>query len=86
MDPAAVLDEDGLLELLDRGLEDRILLSQDVCSKQQLARYGGFGYAHLSRAIEPTLRERGLTDALLTKLRVTNPARALAGTPVGATA
>jgi phosphotriesterase-related protein len=75
-----------LLELLDRGLEDRILLSQDVCSKQQQARYGGFGYAHLSRTIEPKLREHGLTGMLLGKLRVTNPARALAGTPVGAVA
>jgi phosphotriesterase-related protein len=74
-----------LLELLDRGLEDRILLSQDVCSKQQQVRYGGFGYAHLSRTIEPKLREHGISDAVLTRLRVTNPARALAGaeTPAG---
>jgi len=68
-----------LLELLDRGLEDRILLSQDVCSKEQLTRNGGFGYAHLTRSIEPRLRERGVSDALLTKLRVDNPRRAIGG-------
>lgn len=69
-----------LLELLDRGLEDQVLLSQDVCSKQQLPRHGGFGYAHLSRTIEPKLRERGVSDALLATLRVDNPRRALSGT------
>jgi phosphotriesterase-related protein len=68
-----------LLDLLDRGLEDRLLLSQDVCSKLQLTRNGGFGYAHLSRTIEPKLRERGVSDALLRKLRIDNPRRALSG-------
>lgn len=72
-----------LLELLDRGLEDRLLLSQDVCSKEQLIRHGGFGYAHLTRTIEPKLRERGVSDALLAKLRVENPRRAIAGTQGG---
>lgn len=69
-----------LLDLLDRGLEDRLLLSQDVCSKQQLVRNGGFGYAHLTRTIEPKLRERGVSDVLLRKLRVDNPRRAIGGT------
>ena len=69
-----------LLDLLDRGLEDRLLISQDVCAKQQLTRHGGYGYAHLTRNIEPKLRERGVPDEVLRKLRYDNPRRAITGT------
>src|SRR4029077_12626942 len=35
-----------LIELLDAGFGDRLLISHDVCTKVQLLRYGGFGYGH----------------------------------------
>ncbi len=68
-----------LLALLDHGYEDRILLSQDVCTKCQLLAYGGQGYGHLTRNIEPRLKRLGVNQALLYKMRVTNPASVLAG-------
>lgn len=76
----------ALVELVDRGHLDRLLLSHDVCTKMQLIAYGGWGYAHLSRNIEPRLRQAGLADHEVAALRVDNPRRFLdvAGAPVPA--
>ena len=69
---------DCLIELLDGGWGDRLLISQDVCTKVQLLRYGGLGYAHILRSIVPRLRRRGVDEATVKKLLVDNPARLLA--------
>ncbi|HET7466603.1 MAG TPA: phosphotriesterase-related protein [Candidatus Dormibacteraeota bacterium] len=69
---------DCLIELLDGGWGDRLLISQDVCTKVQLLRFGGLGYAHILRSIVPRLRRRGVDDATIRKLLVENPARVLA--------
>ena len=68
---------DLLCELLARGHAERILLSQDVCHDSQLKRYGGNGYTYLVDAFLPRLRERGVSDAEITTLTVTNPRRIL---------
>jgi phosphotriesterase-related protein len=67
-----------LMELLDLGYADQLLVSHDVCSKLQLSRYGGLGYAHLSETIIPTLEQRGLSPELARQLMVDNPAEYLA--------
>ena len=69
---------DCLIELLDAGFGDQLLISQDVCTKVQLLKYGGFGYGHILRSILPRLRRRGVGDATVRKLLVENPARVLA--------
>ncbi len=69
---------DCLVELLDAGFGDRLLISQDVCTKVQLLKYGGSGYGHILRSILPRLRRRGVDDATVRKLLVENPARVLA--------
>jgi phosphotriesterase-related protein len=66
-----------LLELLDRGHADRVLLSQDVCHDSQLQRYDGNGYTYLHEHFLPRLREAGVTDALIEQLTVINPRRVL---------
>jgi phosphotriesterase-related protein len=68
---------DCLLRLLDEGWTNRLLLSQDVCTKLHLRRYGGFGYAHLLRTIVPRLERRGVDQATIHTLLVENPARLL---------
>lgn len=67
-----------LLHLLDKGYTDRLLLSQDVCYKMQLTRYGGRGYSHILANIVPELRRRGVSDTELHAMLVANPARVLA--------
>jgi phosphotriesterase-related protein len=64
-------------ELLSRGHADRILLSQDVCSDDQLTAYGGNGYAYLLEGFLPRLRQAGVSDAEIETMTVANPRRLL---------
>lgn len=66
-----------LLELLERGYEDRVLLSLDVCHNSQLKAYGGNGYVYLQETFLPRLREAGVSDATIDCLTVENPRRVL---------
>lgn len=70
--------EHFLLELLDRGYEDQLLISQDVCMKTHLRRYGGFGYGHILREIVPILRSRDVANDVVQKLLIENPRKILA--------
>ena len=64
-------------ELLERGHADRILLSQDVCSDDQLKRYDGAGYTYLMDTFLPRLRAAGVSDAEIETMTVANPRRLL---------
>jgi predicted metal-dependent phosphotriesterase family hydrolase len=68
---------DLLLELLHRGHADRVLLSHDVCHNSQLRQFDGNGYTYLSTTFLPRLRERGVSEAEIDQLTVTNPRRLL---------
>ena len=62
-------------ETINQGYLEHILLSQDVCRKNLLMCYGGLGYAHISRDIEPRMRHVGISDEKIRTMRVKNPAR-----------
>jgi phosphotriesterase-related protein len=65
-----------ILSLVEAGYGERILLSQDICMRHSLLRWGGPGYAHLAREIHPELRHRvgsATTDLLISE----NPLRFL---------
>ena len=66
-----------LLDLLDRGHADRILLSQDVCHDSQLRSYGGNGYTYLHDAFLPRLSAAGVPDDAIEQMTVRNPRRLL---------
>ena len=65
----------GVAELLDAGYGDRVLLSQDVVARMQLAEYGGSGYARLARDLPPLFAEYGIDGDELRRLMTANPAR-----------
>lgn len=65
----------AILRLIEAGLTDRVLLSQDVFLKMMLTRYGGNGYAFVSRHFLPRLRRHGVDAATLDRLMVGNPRR-----------
>jgi phosphotriesterase-related protein len=67
-----------LLELLERGHGERILLSQDVCHDSQLKVYGGHGYAYLAETFLPRLRDAGVPQDAIEQMTVRTPARLLA--------
>ena len=64
-----------ILELIDRGYQQQILLSQDVCRTVDLERFGGRGYTYLQKTILPRLRDAGLPETALTDLMSGNPLR-----------
>lgn len=63
--------------LIDAGLTDRVLLAHDVCIQGQLKRNGGGGYAYISNMVAPALRAKGVSEAILRRILVDNPARLL---------
>lgn len=67
-----------LLQLIERGYEGQLLLSQDVCMKAQLRRYGGYGYDHVLRHVVPSLERQGVAAETIRAFLVDNPRRAFA--------
>jgi phosphotriesterase-related protein len=66
-----------LLKLIDQGYLDQILLSQDVCLKINLARYGGMGYTHILKNVVPMMKDAGISEQQIKAMLVDNPRRAL---------
>ena len=72
-------DEDRIemiVELCDRGYSQQLLLSQDICHRHSLTRYGGTGYAHLATYVLPDLRRR-LGSVVTDQLVASNPLKLL---------
>jgi phosphotriesterase-related protein len=63
--------------LIDRGHLDRIALSQDICTRTRLQRWGGHGYRHLFENVVPMMRRRGFTEDEIDTLLVRTPRRLL---------
>jgi phosphotriesterase-related protein len=70
-----------IIDLINDGYIDHILLSQDVATKERLVSYGGFGYGHILRDILPVLRNKGLSDEQINTMLRENPKQAVAFTP-----
>jgi phosphotriesterase-related protein len=69
-----------LLQLLEDGHAERLMLSHDVWNIRAFKFAGGTGYAHISESYIPELGERGVDEATIHTLMVENPRRVL--TPV----
>jgi phosphotriesterase-related protein len=70
--------------MIKAGYLDRILLSQDVCTKIQLQAYGGAGFTFIQEQFIPYLKRLGVTDAQIRTITVDNPRRALTMVAPGA--
>ena len=68
-----------LKHLIDLGHLDRILLSCDVCLKNLLHKYGGWGYDHVLTNIVPMMEDEGVTAEQIRRLLIENPADWLLG-------
>ncbi len=68
---------DYLIGLIDHGYRDKLLISQDICFKTRLARYGGEGYNHILDSVLPIMRRKGMSEDDIDAITVHNPARAL---------
>ena len=63
--------------LIDAGHADRILLSQDVCWKMHLKKYGGAGYSYIQETFLPYLGTLGVSESDMHRIMVENPRRLL---------
>ena len=68
---------DDLREIFDAGHGDKVLVSNDICMKMRLHKYGGWGYDHIQTNLYPFLHRAGFTDADLSVLFEQNPRRLL---------
>ncbi len=69
---------DYIRQLIDAGHGEKILVSQDICTKHHLTRYGGEGYAYLLTCVIPLMRQKGMSDSQIDTIGKENPARVLA--------
>lgn len=67
-----------IMEHIEDGLLNQILISQDVCYKVCLRAYGGGGYSHILKIIVPKMRRKGMTEEQIKTILVENPKRILA--------
>ncbi len=78
MNSAYVATEAAVIpRLIEAGHADRLLLSQDVCTKAQLRGYGGNGYAFVLEKFLPHLRSQGVSEEHIQMFMVDNPKRVL---------
>ena len=68
-----------LRELTEGGYTGQILLSCDVCLKNLLHKYGGWGYDHLLENVVPMMEEAGIPRKDIDKMLKENPADWLCG-------
>ena len=68
-----------LKKMINDGYISQILLSCDVCLKNLLHKYGGWGYDHLLKNIVPMMEDEGITDEQINTMLVKNPAEWLCG-------
>jgi len=64
-------------EQIRRGNLIHILISQDVCFKICLTKWGGHGYAHILENIVPRFLKEGITEEQIHTILVENPKRFL---------
>lgn len=77
MNPTDQARIDDLREIFDSGHGDKVLVSNDICMKMRLHKYGGWGYDHIQTNLYPFLYGAGFTDADLSTLFEENPRRFL---------
>ncbi|MFA1538886.1 phosphotriesterase family protein [Actinomadura monticuli] len=68
-----------VMDLLEAGHADRVLLSTGVSRMAQITRYGGAGFGYLFETFLPALRAAGADEATLGAVLRDNPLRWLTG-------
>ncbi|MGZ6372779.1 MAG: phosphotriesterase family protein [Candidatus Limnocylindria bacterium] len=66
-----------IVELLERGFANRIVLSQDVCSNAQLRAYGGTCFSYVAQHFLPHLRTAAVGEGEIATITIDNPRRIL---------
>ncbi len=68
---------DNIIQLIQRGFLDRLVLSEDLFLKEMWHYNDGIGYDHVLNSFVPMLKDRGVTEAQIHTMMVENPTRLL---------
>lgn len=68
---------DHIRKIIEKGFEDKILISQDITHKTHLTEYGGHGYDYILRVIVPLMVQKDFNRSEITNLIENNPMKAL---------
>ncbi len=68
-----------LKKMIDKGYLRQVLLSCDLCLKNLMHKYGGWGYDHVLTNIVPMMQDEGITDEQISILLKDNAADWLCG-------
>jgi phosphotriesterase-related protein len=68
---------DYLVGLIQAGFGERLLVSQDICTKIHLTRFGGESYTHILENVIPMMELKGLGKDEIRMICVQNPAGVL---------
>ena len=77
MNPNDQLRIDVLRDICDAGHGDKVIVSNDICMKMRLHKYGGWGYDHIQTNLYPYMEQTGFTDAEMRMIFEDNPRRFL---------
>jgi phosphotriesterase-related protein len=66
-----------IMQLIDAGYINQILISLDVCTKTNLLTYGGKGYNHIQKYIVPMMLNKGMSQKQIDTIMIENPRRML---------
>jgi phosphotriesterase-related protein len=64
-------------KLIAHGHVERVVISQDICYRTRLTRFGGHGYGHIFANVVPMMRRRGFSEAEIDMIIVGTPRRLL---------
>ncbi len=67
----------ALGRLIARGHLAQIVISQDICTKTRLSRFGGHGYGYIFEHVIPMMRRRGFGETEIEAIVVATPRRLL---------
>lgn len=68
---------DAIAKLIASGYAGQLLVSQDICTKFHLSKYGGGGLTYIHTTLIPALRTRGVGDIALAQIIEDNPRQML---------
>lgn len=64
---------DKIMDLISEGYVDKILLSHDVHACHNLTKFAGAGFSHILDYVAPKMRLKGIAQADINKMLVSNP-------------
>ncbi|MGE3371461.1 MAG: phosphotriesterase [Rhizobiaceae bacterium] len=66
-----------MLDLIEDGYAEQVLVSHDVSFKHRLSAFGGSGYGHIQISILPEMRRKGMSEDAMEMILIKNPAQML---------